>query len=112
MEKQLYANTTSTWTPNYSYTGIAGRIFRGKGDYASSFLFLPAAGWFIGTSYYDKLAGGGSVGFYRSSTLYDSSGSIYLVFTRVGVGGGNTAISSTAAQCVQCVLSQNDVPLA
>ena len=107
----LYANTTSTWTPNYSYTGIAGRIFRGKGDYASSFLFLPAAGWFIGTSYYDKLAGGGSVGFYRSSTLYDSSGSIYLVFTRVGVGG-NTAISSTAAQCVQCVLSQNDVPLA
>ena len=87
MEKQLYANTTSTWTPNYSYTGIAGRIFRGKGDYASSFLFLPAAGWFIGTSYYDKLAGGGSVGFYRSSTLYDSSGSIYLVFTRVGVGG-------------------------
>ena len=106
MEKQLYANTTSTWTPNYSYTGIAGRIFRGKGDYASSFLFLPAAGWFIGTSYYDKLAGGGSVGFYSSSTLYDSSGSIYLVFTRVGVGGGGIrrSLLRLPSACSACCL--------
>ncbi len=80
MEKQLYANTTSTWTPNYSYTGIAGRIFRGKGDYASSFLFLPAAGEFVGTSYYF----GGSGGFYLSSTLFDSSGNIIQAFSRVG----------------------------
>ena len=65
----LYDNTTSTWTDNYNNTGIAGRIFTGKGNYANSSLFLPAAGYFNGTSYYY----GGSGGNYWSSTLSSSS---------------------------------------
>ena len=68
--KALYDNTTSTWTANYNNTGIAGRIFTGKGNYASSSLFLPAAGYFFGgTSYYH----GGSRGYYWSSTLGSST---------------------------------------
>ena len=66
----LYDNTTSTWTDNYNNTGIKGRIFTGKGDYANSSLFLPAAGYFYGTSYYY----GGSHGHYWSSTLGSASG--------------------------------------
>ncbi len=76
----LYDNTTSTWTDNYNNTGIKGRIFTGKGDYASSSLFLPAAGSFDGTSFYY----GGSYGNYWSSTLYSSTRGRYLYFL-----GGN-----------------------
>ena len=65
----LYDNTTNVWTDNYNNTGIAGYIFTGKGDYANSSLFLPAAGYFNGTSYYY----GGSGGNYWSSTLSSSS---------------------------------------
>ena len=74
----LVDNTTSTWRDTFG--GTKGRIFKGKGDYASSSLFLPAAGEFVGTSYYF----GGSGGFYLSSTLFDSSGNIILAFSRVG----------------------------
>ena len=66
----LYDNTTSTWTANYNNTGIAGRIFTGKGDYANSSLFLPAAGGFGGASY-DY--GSSSYGRYWSSTLNSSA---------------------------------------
>ena len=65
----LYDNTTSTWTDNYNNTGIKGWIFTGKGNYASSSLFLPVAGFFAGPSYF----GGGSNGHYWSSTLYNST---------------------------------------
>ncbi|MBQ8059698.1 MAG: hypothetical protein IJ199_07750 [Prevotella sp.] len=74
--KALYDNTTSTWTANYNNTGIAGRIFTGKGDYANSYLFLPAAGYFLGTSYLN----GGSDGFYWSSTLDSSQDGRRLYF--------------------------------
>ena len=73
----LYDNTTSTWTDNYNNTGIKGRIFTGKGNYANSSLFLPAAGYFYGTSYIS----GGSSGDYWSSTLYSSTNGRYLGFT-------------------------------
>ena len=65
----LYDNTTSTWTGNYNNTGIKGCIFTGKGNYANSSLFLPAAGGFAVTS----SNYGGSYGYYWSSTLYDST---------------------------------------
>ena len=74
--KALYDNTTSTWTDNYNDTGIKGRIFTGKEGYANSSLFLPAAGYFYGTSYYS----GGSNGYYWSSTLYSSTYGRYLYF--------------------------------
>ena len=38
----LANNCTSTWTNDYN--GVAGRIFKGKGTYASRSIFLPAAG--------------------------------------------------------------------
>ena len=73
----LYDNTTSTWTDNYNNTGIAGRIFTGKGDYANSSLFLPVAGYFFdGTS----CNNGGSYGYYWSSTLDSSSSGRDLKF--------------------------------
>ena len=65
----LYDNTTNVWTDNYNNTGIKGCIFTGKGNYANSSLFPPAAGFFYGTSYYN----GGSRGFYWSSALYSST---------------------------------------
>ena len=76
----LYDNTTNVWTDNYNNTGIAGRIFTGKGNYANSSLFLPAAGSFDGTSY----GNGGSYGFYWSSTLGSSTSGRFLYF-----GSGN-----------------------
>ena len=80
--KALYDNTTNVWTDNYNNTGIKGRIFTGKGDYANSSLFLPAAGGFDGTS----CRGDGSGGGYWSSTLYDSTYGRYLDF-----GSGNVS---------------------
>ena len=38
----LAGNCSSTWTNDYN--GVAGRIFTGKGAYASRSIFLPAAG--------------------------------------------------------------------
>ena len=72
----LKTNTTSAWTDNYNNTGIAGRIFTGKGNYANSSLFLPAAGYFSGSSNFS----GGSSGSYWSSTLYSSTVGRYLYF--------------------------------
>ena len=72
----LETNTTNVWTDNYNNTGIKGRIFTGKGDYANSSLFLPAAGYFDGTSYHD----GGSWGDYWLSTLDSSTDGRSLFF--------------------------------
>ena len=74
--RALSGNTTNVWTDNYNNTGIAGRIFTGKGDYANSSLFLPAAGCIVGTSYGD----GGSDGSYWSSTLNSSTSGRRLYF--------------------------------
>ena len=65
----LYDNTTNVWTDNYNNTGIKGCIFTGKGNYANSSLFLPAAGGFNGT----LCDYGGSIGYYWSSTLDSNS---------------------------------------
>ena len=75
--KALYDNTTNEPITDYKGTGIAGRKFTGKGNYANSSLFLPAAGIFNGTSYYND----GSYGYYWSSTLYSSTlgRSLYFV---------------------------------
>ena len=73
----LYDNTTNEPITDYKGTGIAGRIFTGKGNYANSSLFLPAAGFFNGTSYNN----GGSRGYYWSSTLYSSTGGRGLLFS-------------------------------
>ena len=58
-----------TWT---TMNGVNGYVVRGKGDYASASLFLPAAGYGPGTS----LDGAGSYGYYWSS-VSDSDSSRY-----------------------------------
>lgn len=40
----LIDNCNVAWTNNYKRTGVKGRIFTGKGDYASHSLFIPATG--------------------------------------------------------------------
>ncbi len=76
----LVDNTTNVWTDNYNNTGIKGRIFTGKGNYANSSLFLPAAGDFTGTSYFNGGSfNGGSYGYYWSSTLYSSTNGCFLI---------------------------------
>ena len=63
--KELYDNTTCTWTTE---DGVAGRKFTSKAD-SSKYIFLPAAGYRSGTSLHNA----GSYGFYWSSSLYSSS---------------------------------------
>ena len=46
--------------------GVAGYVVRGRGDYASASIFLPCAGYGIGTS----LSDAGSVGYCWSSVPY------------------------------------------
>ena len=99
----LYDNTTSTWTDNYNNTGIKGRIFTGKGDYANSSLFLPAAGYFDGTSYYY----GGSDGYYWSSTLYISISTygrdLYFYSDDVDPQYGNDRYNGFSVRAVRAV---------
>ena len=55
-----------TWT---SQNGVHGFIVRGRGAYASNSIFLPAAGYGLGTSLY----GAGSLDYYWSSVPYSDS---------------------------------------
>ncbi|MBQ7667326.1 MAG: hypothetical protein IJS46_04950 [Kiritimatiellae bacterium] len=63
-----------TWT---TQNGVNGYVVRGRGDYASASIFLPAAGGGLGTS----LGYAGSDGYYWSSVPYsDSYYAGYLYF--------------------------------
>ena len=97
----LYDNTTNEPITDYKGTGIAGRIFTGKGNYANSSLFLPAAGYFNGSSY----GNGGSSGNYWSSTLSSSSYGRGLYFNSGGVGpqGSNTRYIGFSVRAVRAV---------
>ena len=61
--KELYDNTTCTWTTE---NGVAGRKFTSKAD-SSKYIYLPAAGRRYGTS-----LDAGSLGIYWSSSLLSS----------------------------------------
>lgn len=74
--RALYDNTTTSFTPDYNGTGIAGQIFSGKGDYADRALFLPCAGIFMGLSHSNPLNG-----YYWSSMLQNSSSGRNMTFT-------------------------------
>ena len=63
---ELNDNCTWEWTNNYNGTGVSGRkVTSNKAGYTDKSIFLPAADLRSGTS----LAGGGSYGFYWSSSL-------------------------------------------
>ena len=58
MEQELFdlnSNCDWTWTTK---KGVSGYIVRGRGDYATSSIFLPAAGYGLGTSLECVAAGG------------------------------------------------------
>ena len=71
----LINNCTTTWITT---NGVSGRLVTGKGAYANSSIFLPAAGY----GYDTKLYGTGSGGNYWSSTPNsdDSDGAGRLYF--------------------------------
>jgi len=71
-----------TWT---TQNGVNGYIVRGRGDYASNSIFLPAAGYGYGTSLYYA----GSYGYYWSSVPY--SGSYNLARSLYFYSGGHYA---------------------
>ena len=63
-----------TWT---TQNGVNGYVVRGRGDYASASIFLPAAGYGYGTSLYYAGSGGD---FWSSVPYSDSYGAGYLDF--------------------------------
>ena len=79
--KALYDNTTNAWTTDYNGTGVAGRVFTSKKDTSKS-IFLPAAGYFYGTS----VVYVGSYGYYWSSSLNTDNPAYYayILYIRSG----------------------------
>ena len=69
-------NCTYTWTTNYKGSGIKGLLCIGKGDYSSSSVFFPAAGY----SLFGKIDDVGIAGYCWSSTPDGSYGAYYLRF--------------------------------
>ena len=72
----LYYNCDWTWTTT---NGVSGYIVRGRGNFASRSIFLPAAGYSDGTSLYNA----GRYGSYWSSVPSESNAdsSSYLLFS-------------------------------
>ena len=70
-----------SWT---TMNGVNGYVVRGRGDYASSSIFLPATG----NGYYSRLQSAGSNGYYWSSVpvSYDGSEAWRLSFDSGGHG--------------------------
>ena len=81
----LAANCTVSWT---TLNGVNGRLIKGKGDYASKSIFLPAAGYGINSIHGDY----NNIGDYWSSTPCNDCGSAYgLQFISSGkFNGGAT----------------------
>lgn len=74
----LIANCDVEWTNNYKETGVKGKVFTGKGNFASNSVFLPATG-----SCYNGLVGDqGNNGHYWSSTPDGSGYGAYFLYFR------------------------------
>lgn len=76
------ANCSSTWTTR---NGVYGRLVRGKDEFSSNSIFLPAAGYVSGSD----LLFTGSIGYYWSSTpySYDHYQALYLSVTSDSLRG-------------------------
>ena len=75
--KALLANCDVAWT---AVNGVNGRMYTGKGDYASNSVFLPASGFFFINLVQDT----GSFGYYWSSKPGDSSRAYQMYFSVTG----------------------------
>lgn len=69
----LNSNCDWFWT---TMNGVNGYIVRGKGDYADNSIFLPCAGFGLGTSLYFT----GSYGYYWSSVPYSGNHSAWYLY--------------------------------
>ena len=69
--KGLRENCDFVWT---TVNNVKGWKFTGKGDYASCYIFLPAAGYWDG----DTVSPQGNIGYYWSSTHYNVGQAYYL----------------------------------
>ena len=76
---------TWTWTTK---NGVNGYEVRGKGDYTSASIFLPAAGWGSGTSLFRA----GSDGCYWSSVPYDE-------YSYYGISAWNLDLTYSSSSC-------------
>lgn len=76
--QELYDNCTSSWTADYNSSGVAGRVFTSKNN--GNTIFLPASGYYNGTT----LSSRGSGGFYWLSSWSSSSASRCLRFDSGG----------------------------
>ena len=83
--QELIDNTTNSWVEDYQGSGVNGRLFKGKGEYADKELFLPACGYVtsLGTSedssgrYWSSSL---STSFrYNGRNLFFSSSSPYMI---------------------------------
>lgn len=75
--KGLLDNCDVAWT---AVNGVNGRMYTGKGDYASNSVFLPASGFFFINLVQDT----GSFGYYFSSKPGDSSRAYQMYFSVTG----------------------------
>jgi len=95
--QELYDNTDSEWVADYH--GIAGRKFMKKTNH-NVFIFLPAAGYYNGTTLYHR----GSLGVYWSRSIHSNASSGYsLYFTSSAVYPqyGNSRFYGLAVRAVQ-----------
>ncbi len=92
-EQTALVNAGSTWTANYNGTGVAGRIF-GSG---TAVVFFPTAGYRLSSD--GALNSTDTLGFYWSSTQYDSSSA----YTVICSGARVARTPRTSGFSVRCV---------
>lgn len=98
----LYNNTNCdvTWTYNYNGSGVQGRIYTGKGDFASNSIFLPAAGCFEDGNFQPM-----STCFYWSSTPKNDY-SYYMYFGDGTYGANIRDTNRRTGYSVRAVLAE------
>lgn len=97
--QELYDNTDREWVTNHNgVSGCNGWKFMKKSDH-SVYVFFPAAGYYNGTSLYNR----GSGGDYWSSSYYDSSYARNLWFNSGDVDpqGGSSRYCGFPVRAVQ-----------
>ena len=100
--KALLDNCDVAWTDNYNGSGIKGKVFTGKGDYASNSVFLPANGSGMGGGVFGK----GIQGNYWPSTPDGTTRVFYLVFNSA-VQKIESNSSRMSGLAVRAVLADN-----
>ena len=101
----LNENCDWTWA---TWNGVSGYIVRGRGAYSSASIFLPAAGYGIGTSLYSA----GSSGDYFSSVpisyYYLDTWTLYFTSQSHGTSYGSDRLGGQPVRPVQGFIGTNE----